>query len=741
MNQADMQAVYQKMMLADRFSSMGLMPPMQPGDRNWAPTRAMRTSNLFGSDENHLLVPRCHKPEILLLMADRWQRADHAHSIWAQQAKTCVDYVEGRQWTADEMARAEAEDRPILTHNKIGALVRLVLGYHRNNRLQNKFIPTDDGNSTQNTAELLSKIDKRVSANMKEPYVDTEVFMDGQITGRGFYDYRLSFDFNDFGDAMCRASDPFTVRIDPDADTYAPHDWNYIMEARWWSLDEVEFTFGPMAAALLEPFVNSSAYTGGIANSIVEMAEEITPWRTFGGGIQQLGNGYMPMDAYIGNSYDPLRKTIRVIDCQHYIRVMQRCVIDLETGDRKPIPDHFTSQQIEKMMMWCAEQYAIKGKPCPLRVSWRPMRRVRWTTVVGDLVVYDDWSPYKTFTKIPYFPWFRRGMTKGMVEDLIDPQRGINRIRSAWVDNVERTAHSGWMWHKNSLSEDEKIKIERYGAAAGINIEWQGNPQQKPEKIQPGTPPVALERLEQQETADLKEISGINDSALGQLDRVQSGRALEARQRQSILGIEPSMDNYKRTKELCGEKKLEIYQDHYTEPRLFNLVGQDGKTEQMKINLRGELGAIVNNINLGKYKVDVSETPLTASFLNAQMEEMISMAEKGLLPIPLIQDIAIDLSTLPQKELLKMRLNAYMKAQGMVTADELVAMIQAGVMPQAGSVPPPGPAGEQTGGEKKPDPNSEGGTAGGANSGAAQPPAGAQGQPAPALAAPQATMY
>lgn len=741
MNMNDMQAVYGKMQIADRFSQMGLVPPMSPTDKNWAPTRAARTANLFGSDENHLLVPRCHKPEILLLMADRWQRADAAHAMWARVAKECIDFVEGRQWNADETARADRDDRPILSHNKVGALVRLVLGYHRNNRVQNKFLPTDDANSTQATAELLNKIDKRVSSNMKEPYIDTEVFMDGIIGARGFQDYRLSFENNDFGELVTSARDPFTIRLDPDGNQYDLNASTFIQEARWWSIDEIEYTFGPMASALLEPFIRSQQYSGGLSNSIIEMQNEITPWRNFGGGgeMDAMGSSYMPMEAYIANSYDPYRKTIRVIDCQHYVRVMQRCIINLETGDRKPIPDKFTGEQIQKMMMWCAEQYMMQGKACPVRVGWRPMRRVRWTTVVGDLVVHDDWSPYQSFTMVPFFPWFRRGMTRGMIEDLIDPQRGINRIRSSWVDHVERTAHSGWIYHENSLREEEKIKIERYGAAAGINIEYKGNPQNKPEKIQPGTPPTALERLEQQETADLKEISGINDSALGQLDRVQSGRALEARQRQSILGIEPYMDNYKRTAELRGEKKLEVYQNHYTEERLFQIVGTGGKTEAMRINFKDELGNIVNNITLGKYKIDVSETPLTASFLNAQMEEMLSLAEKGLLPIPVIQDIAIDLSTLPQKELIKMRLNAILKAQGFLTADEMVAMVAAGIPVPPNMIPPMGPEenGATGGGEtKKEDPNAEGGTAGGNNGG------GEASQPAPGLAAPAGqTMY
>jgi hypothetical protein len=49
----------------------------------------------------------------------------------------------------------------------------------------------------------------------------------------------------------------------------------------------------------------------------------------------------------------------------------------------------------------------------------------------------------------------------------------------------------------------------------------------------------------------------------------------------------------------------------------------------------------------------------------------------------MVQDIMVDLSTAPQKELIKVRLNAYLKAQGLVTADELAALVQ-----QGAQVPP-----------------------------------------------------
>lgn len=663
-----------------------------------------------GGGDPTQIMPRCHNQELMLLMVERFMRADAALSSWAEQAKKCVEFVEGRQWSARELKLAEMEDRPLITLNKIAPLIRLVLGYHRQNRVDARYLPTDDSSSSEGVATTLTKIAKHIHSLNEMEYVDAEVFLDGIMTGRGFYDFRLNFEHNDFGEIVATAKDPFTIRPDPDSDQYAVSKWGYYFEARWASIDEVEHEFGRDIASLIVPLLGGAGYRGGVPADILEYIEEKTPWRTFGGHQNNLWSGYGSLESFIANTIDPARKNIRVIDCQHKIRVMQRNIVDLETGDRAPIPTNYTQDQVAKLLMWSAEQYAARGEQCPLRVEWRPTMRVRWTTMIGDIIVHDDWSPYEDYTLVGYFPYFRRGQTRGMVDDLIDSQREINMRRSSEIDTVSRVAHSGWMWHKDSLEEGEKEKIETHGGAPGINIEWKGDPSMKPERIEPGQMPTAIKDLEQAATLDLKEIAGINDSALGQMDRVQSGRAIEARQRQSILGLEMYLDNKRRTKKHCAGKILEMVQNHYTEPRLFKMLGDNGVYSMIGINQRDAVGNILMNVNTGRYTVAIDERPLSGTFLAAQFEELMALIEKGILPVPLVQDIVLDLSTAPQKEVIKMRLNAMMKAQGFITADEMLMMQAAGIPVNPAMLPPMPPPGTPMGGGK---PKKEGGGEGG----------------------------
>ena len=639
----------------------------------------------YESLKNGTLMPHCHSGDLMLLMMERYTRADSALASWASVAKKCVEFFEGKQWSAEELAKAADDDRPTLTLNKIAPLVRLVLGYFAANRLDNRASPTDDANSTEAVAEVLSKILKQLAVNNKEKYLNSEVTLDGLLCGRGYYDWRLDFERNDLGEVKGTVKDPFTIRPDPDADTYDPVGWGHVFESRWWSIDEVEYTLGRNVSALVEPLMGGHSYRGGLPNDMRDLLTEFTPWRTFGGATpDSLVLGYQ---SYIANVIDAYRKSVLVVDCQHYIRTMQRNIIDLDTGDRYPIPDSQTPEHVGKAMQWLTERYALQGKAMPFRVENRPARRVRWTTMIGDIVVYDAWSKYRSLTIVPYFPYFRRGKTRGMVEDLLDPQREVNKRRSSQVDILTRIAHSGWIWHKDALDEEEKQKIEQFGAAAGINIEWKGT--DPPERIEPGKMPTGIERLEEKATLDLKEIAGINDSALGQLDRVQSGRAIEARTKQSILGVEPYIDSSRRTAQLNGEKKLELLQDFYSEPRLLRIQGESGGYSSIGINIPNAIGDIDNNLSLGRYTVTIDEVPLSATYLSAQSEELMELVEKGILPVQMVQDIAVDLSTVPQKALIKLRLAAYLKAMGLPTAEELVAMSQSGIPLNPGMIAPP----------------------------------------------------
>ena len=131
--------------------------------------------------------------------AERFQLASEKQAGWAKIAKACVDALEGRQWSAADLAKLEAEGRPALVINKILPLFRLVVGYFANNRTDIKYLPGNDGSGTADIARVLSHVSKHISELNQLPYSQAEVFMDGIVTGRAYWDIRLDFRRNLLG--------------------------------------------------------------------------------------------------------------------------------------------------------------------------------------------------------------------------------------------------------------------------------------------------------------------------------------------------------------------------------------------------------------------------------------------------------------------------------------------------------------------------------------------------------------
>jgi hypothetical protein len=583
----------------------------------------------------------------LLLQTERWSRAQQAHNKWAEGAKVAVDFFEGRQWTEQALREMRLLKRPALTFNMIKPLVLLIHGYQSANRNEIIYRPGSDSLSRENVAEVLTQLEKSAAAQNGMADVDTEVQLDGLICGRGYYRDLLSFKGNDLGELKSRAKDPFTVYLDPDGDSYDLNETSsFLINSHYVSLDHISECYGEQAKELLRPYTMGNTPTQPITSANV--SEEVGPQRFFGAREAGSSEFWDTFYSNMGEFVDTYRKTIRLLEIEHKVRELRDIVIDQETGDYRVLPLNWDPARIGKLV-----EYSIY-KNNPLRAEKRLVERYQWTVICGDVVLYDAPSLYRSFSITPYFPYFRRGVTRGVVDDLLDPQREKNKHRSIRVEMLSKSANGGWSHHEGAFNPIEERKLKNFGSSPGYIMKWKGD--KEPKQIVPATTPVAYERLEASSDADMMKISGVNESSLGQMDsRVQSGRALEARQRQAVIALQTYMSNASRTKRLQGAKHLEIFQDYYVEERMFRILGENGKLVEKIINGRSEATQdIENDITLGKYVATVDDSPMSETFANAQFEEMITILEK-MGPamqqnMPYFADLIVGMSALPRKD-------------------------------------------------------------------------------------------
>ncbi len=596
--------------------------------------------------------------DIVRRLAQRWLRAVEPHNKWAELAKRCVEMLEGEQWTEAEKMALRQMRRTALTLNGIAPLWRLVMGYQSSNRTDVAYLPTSDSQSSEGVAEILNNVFKSEANRCDLNYTDTDVFADGLSTGRGFWDIGLSFDENELGEQKIVSKDPFSIFVDPDCQHYNLSDneqgAGYIQESLWTNLDAINDKYGSEAAIAVQTIMAPTYQSSMLAN-LVETG--VAPATMFGGyaGDRDYGSW---SDVFYNDFVDKQAKQIRLLDSQYKMMVMSPCFVDLETGDKQAIPEEWLKDDVGKAAIEKVMQHAAQLNN-PLAIVTRPIKKVRKTITCGDILIYDKWSIYKDYTTIGYFPYFRRGKTRGMIEDLIDPQREKNKKRSVLTDILNRNANSGWIYEEGTMDADQEENLRQYGSTPGINVKWKRKSPdaEAPHRIEPGNFPQGLDRLEEKAASDLHEISGINESALGQLDTVQSGRAIEARQRQAVLSIQMYSDNFSRSKKLQGDSCLYLYQNFYTEPRIYRVIGEDSSLAQYEINKLQKLGdndvKRLNDITVGKYSTTVDNVPISATFKQGQFEETMMIIEKlGPMGAALMQanpGLIVDQSSLPRK--------------------------------------------------------------------------------------------
>jgi hypothetical protein len=629
--------------------------------------------------------------ETVRRLSMRWLRAADSHNVWAKQAKLNQNFKDGKQWTDEQIAAMIAAKRPYLTINRINALVRLISGYQRNNRMDIKYQPSNDGQSSDQIATLLDAIVKTECNRTDANWVDSEVFDDGIVTGRGWWDMRLDFTENDLGEIVLVAEDPFSVFVDPDCDDYDLTTSAYLQKSRWVSPDQIFCAFGKEAYEMTKNAVNNTV--NSITGTVFGLGweEDITPDRFF--GLYGANNRMSWRDIWTMDFCDTANKRLRLLDTQTQVTSPQQCFVDLQTGDFQPIPDDWFKPENQYKIQKCLDYAASIGNQ--LIVGQRPVRRIRWTVTCGDLILHDSWSPYESYTLIPFFPDFRRGQTRGVVDDLIDPQREINKKRSSITEILNRSANSGWIYGDQALSAEQEENLRLNGSRPGINIKYKDG-KDPPKRLEAGGYPQGLDRLEDKAALDLNVISGINESAMGQIDKVQSGRAIEARQRQAVLALQPYLDNFSRSKKLQGRKWLELIQNHYTEKRIFRITGEDGSLVQTAINQKAQNPMVpnaierINDVTVGKYNVSVDETPMSVTFKEGQFAEALDILAKlgpvGEAALQSDPSLLISMSSLPQKDKWTQALQAGMAAQQQAAA----AAIPGGpVQPGPATTPPP----------------------------------------------------
>lgn len=558
------------------------------------------------------------------IASEQWNRyrwmAERGHFRFLEKADRCENFFAGNQWSEADMNQLKLAKRPAMTINKIISTVSTILGEQIFNRSEILFRPKNG--SPEATAEALTKVWTQIAQNNQLPWVRSDVFADGIIRSRGFYDMRLKFDDSMQGEISIEQLNSKNVVIDPDAEQYDPDTWNDVIITKWLSPQDIAILYSEDDAEYFKTRTESSF---PFSYDSIERVRD-----SFDG--QQVRQGYHGFT-------DPhhVRRNVRTLERQYRRLDAQKHFVDIETGDMRPVPDGWDRNRIALL---------IEKAGGKINVTKKLVKRIRWTVTADNMLLHDDWSPYKHFTVIPYFPYFRYGKTIGVVENLINPQEILNKVSSQELHIVNTTANSGWKVRAGSLKNMSIEQLEQSGAQSGLVLEL--DDVGSAEKIQPNQTPNGLDRISYKAEEHIKTISNVSDSMQG-FDREDvAAKAIQYKQQRGSVNLTKIQDNLERTDFIMARNALDLIQTYYTEERILNITHDDPlrEAETITINQPNELGEIQNDLTLGEYSITITSTPYRASMEDSQFEQAMGLRQAG---VAIPDEVLVENSRLNRK--------------------------------------------------------------------------------------------
>ncbi len=496
------------------------------------------------------------------------------------------------QWP--EAIKKLRENRPCLTIDKLGPVIRQVVNDARQNKPSIKVHPVDSG-ADKKTAEVLDGLIRNIeySSNADVAY-DTAVEC---AVGGGFGYFRIGADYA-HGDtfemdlSIERIANPLCVFGDPNSTAADSSDWNKAFIVTRMTKTDYESQYGDKEEKI---DWSSDVWDGG--------------WVT--------DEGVIVAEYWTRVEYDKV--IVKTTDGRTFDEKQLKEDPDLATALEAGL---IQVAQTRTTKCYKVTQYFCSGAKVLKTVEW-PGQYIPIIPVYGD----EFWVEGKRYLR-------------SLINGAIDAQMFFNVMRSTSAELFGLAPKVPYLLEDGGIPEDE---VGKWNTANSANYPYllysKGSQPPQRQPLDPGPAAGAMsEALAASD--DIKAITGLYDASLGQRSNETSGRAIMARQREGDVSTFHFLDNLRRAIRHAGRVLIDLIPHYYDKERVIRVIGEDGKEEAVKVNAptpqvdpqtgqpaRDEFGEAImamHDLTTGKYDVTISQGP---SFTTRREEAAYSMTE------------------------------------------------------------------------------------------------------------------
>lgn len=606
----------------------------------------------------------------LVAMVKGWYQAvayDDKTENWRRDAIESQRFYRGTgQWSESVKRTLEAQGRPSLTINRVLPIINVIWGQHLKTRQELRLYPLRGG--AKNVADLGSALIQHGMDTCNGYDAMSDAFRDGLITGSGWMAVDRTFDNDPInGDLMVEAVNPIFVNADPRNPHYDANRGDFIFMEELVTRNKLQAYHPDKIDEIMKERGNDWAhdwlealqeYGGYTLNDISQMFDQNAS--DYGDGADATMSGDVGMFS-----------SVIVRSC--WYRVYERVVVaTVRIGNRVERARLTDPDHIKRV-----EAYQRKN-PGAIETVEAVVPTLHLCVTVGDMLLKRERNPLNGmhgFPLVRFAPYWHHGEAFGVVDNLKDPQREHNKMRSTALHLLNQSGNTGWIVDK--IKAGALAIIRKFGSTPGVVLERAQFGQI--DRIKPEALSAGHMELAQIAPKDMMDISGANPDVLGtRPEQTESGRARLVRIEAGQTTMAPITANMQRSQRLLGGAAWDFvrYGDLYSPDEMFNVVD-----ENIIAEIGGKVAAIeaMNDWDVGSYSVKADTTPATTTYRDAMIEEVralaVFFAEAGLqvppeLAIELIKQV-ISLSSFPGRDkMLDMMRNAVVGTEYEAEADE-----------------------------------------------------------------------
>lgn len=532
-----------------------------------------------------------------------------------------LDYYAARQWTAEEIRAHEKQFRKAYVFNEIQRIVESLIGTQTQTRLDTKVMPREVGDEKQ--AELLNYIVKWVEQINDIEYVETEVFTDGLIRGRGAAVIRWSTENLAYGYPKIEKIPVDELYWDINTKDLG------LKDARW-------------AARVME-------MTKQDALEMMPWAKETIMKASSLGTTSRVDYLIDDYKDHFKNDYtnDGRRDNLLVVEHYEKIKAAKYLVMDDISGKQESFDSQIDAEEYYNGLV---EAYSDQGVPIVssngadlVAYIETTVNQLIQTVLVGDEVVSHEPVALQDFPWLVFFCYHDNGDFWAMVDNFISPQDLLNRSFSQLDYQLGSAAKNVMTVIENRLGQSMKIEDVRREiskTSSVIPVKFHDAISAFPNQ------PVNPELFNNINFA----IQRINDygggrNALGlQESAAESGRAVIARAEQAGVGRLPLFDRLRYWRKQLALQMIWYIKNFMSPNQVFRIIGYGGEVQWVELD-----DQTLDTLKEIQYDIIIDEATKSESVLERNFQQIKdALAVMPGLPPEVAMSVMLKFMPLPQ---------------------------------------------------------------------------------------------